>query len=48
MATKKTKKVSPGAARITRKNIVANVYSYEYTETKEKTKNADSTDQKLN
>lgn len=43
---KKTKKVAPGKARITRVNITHNVYSYEHTTNtvKEKKDNADSTD----
>lgn len=43
---KKTKKVAPGKARITRVNITQNVYSYEHTTNtvKEKKENADCTD----
>ena len=42
---KKSKKVAPGTARITRVNITQNVYSYEDTNTvKEKKDNADCTD----
>ena len=43
---KKTKKVAPGIARITRVNITHNVYSYEHTTNtvKEKKDNADCTD----
>ena len=43
---RKTKKVVPGAARITRVNIKDNVYSYEDTNNtvKEKKENADFTD----
>lgn len=43
---KKTKKVAPGNARITRVNITHNVYSYEHTTNtvKEKKDNADCTD----
>jgi hypothetical protein len=43
---RKTKQVTPGAARITRVNIKGNVYSYENTNNtvKEKKENADCTD----
>lgn len=43
---KKSKKVAPGKARITRVNIKDNVYSYENTNNtvKEKKDNADCTD----
>lgn len=43
---KKSKKVAPGKARITRVNITQNVYSYENTDNtvKEKKDNADCTD----
>lgn len=42
---KKTKKVAPGTARITRVNITHNVYSYEHTtNTVKEKKDADSTD----
>lgn len=43
---KKSKKVAPGKARITRVNITQNVYSYEHTTNtvKEKKNNADFTD----
>ena len=43
---KKTKKVAPGKARITRVNITQNVYSYEHTTNtvKENNNNADCTD----
>ena len=43
---KKSKKVAPGKARITRVHITQNVYSYEHTTNtvKEKKNNADCTD----
>ena len=43
---KKSKKVAPGKALITRVNIAHNVYSYEHTTNtvKEKKENADCTD----